>query len=697
MSPEPRRPLSRRLRDHIDAADPGGFAARTALRAAVALAASVLLLLAFGGRFGDPVLLAIVGGQIAMMASSSVSDPSQSQQRRTLALSVLAAAAVVSIAAIVAGVPWLAITLLCALVFVVVFARRIGPRGMAVGLLAFMGYFLALYVGAKPAQLPSLLGAIAFGGAVAWVVHFRIVREHPDRVRQAVLRSFRARVLLLLDDLALDAESGARDERRWRRIRRGTGRVGEVALALEQAVGLVDGATPPEHVRAWVSSLLHAEVGVDMLVYSVHPLAAMETSPESRRRIARMVRLLQAWIAHGDERARDEASRIHAEGSARRGTERAEHPELWWRLGSAMATLGAARPWDAFPPLESVPSGVSVSSFRPGGGGAAGVTGMAPDLRLAIQATVAVALSVVAGRAISGDRWYWAVLAAFVVFIRATTVGETFSRAWQRILGTLLGVAIGLGVAAAVGHRPWPAAGVGLVAVFFAYYLMRISYSAMIACFTIALALLYEEMGRAPRGLMELRLLETLVGATIGVVVSAVVFPARSDRRVRALTASVLRAATEAIDRATTPGVHAEGDALLHEEIRDVDRALAELRNALRPFWGPNVPVEPTTVTRQGRMSAALAMATRRLSTVPMADSGERGALLRRIGERMTANCRAVADALEQDRPVALEPVDALIAQLRQMDGAEGDGQGNQTVSLLADMDAIVRELGARA
>jgi uncharacterized membrane protein YccC len=238
---------------------------------------------------------------------------------------------------------------------------------------------------------------------------------------------------------------------------------------------------------------------------------------------------------------------------------------------------------------------------------------------------------------------------------------------------------------------------VGLAAIFLAYYLMRISYSGMIACFTIALALLYEEMGRAPMGLMGLRLLETLAGATIGVVVSAVVFPVRSEQRVRTLAAGVVRAASEAIDRATTPGVIAEQDALLYEEIRDVDRALAELRNALRPFWGANVPIEPRSVTRQGRISAALAMATRRLSTVPLADGGERGTLLRTIGERMTSNCRAVADALEQVRIAVLEPVDALIARLSEMDTADDEGQPNQTVSLLTDMDAILRELGGGA
>ncbi|PYP77813.1 MAG: hypothetical protein DMD35_13295, partial [Gemmatimonadetes bacterium] len=349
-------------------------------------------------------------------------------------------------------------------------------------------------------------------------------------------------------------------------------------------------------------------------------------------------------------------------------------------------------------------SGVAVSAFSPGGGGGAGVPGPSPELRLAVQATLAAALAVVAGRAISGDRWYWAVLAAFVVFIRATTVGETFSRAWQRMLGTIVGVGIGLLVATIVGHRAAPAAAVGLVAIFLAYYLMRISYTGMIACFTIALALLYEEMGRAPAGLMWLRLLETFAGAAIGVLVSALVLPVRSATRVRRLAAGVIRSATPAIERATTPGVRAEDDEQLHEEIRNVDRALAELRNALRPLWGPNVPVERTVVTRQGRISAALAYATRRLSAVSLSDVGERGALLRDVGARMTENFRAVADGLEQGRVARVEPVDAMLVRLQRMSGeSDGDGDGEaagkarQTVSLLADMDVIVRELAEGA
>jgi hypothetical protein len=167
---------------------------------------------------------------------------------------------------------------------------------------------------------------------------------------------------------------------------------------------------------------------------------------------------------------------------------------------------------------------------------------------------------------------------------------------------------------------------------------------------------------------------------------------------VRVLAAGVLRAATSAIERATTPGVRAASDDVLHVRIRDVDRALAELRNALRPLWGPNVPVERIGVTRQGRTSAGLAYATRRLATTPLAGVGERGTILRCIGERIATNATRVADAMEFGGVPALEPMDPLIAKLQEHAGdADDGGARQQAVSLLADMAAIVRELAAEA
>jgi uncharacterized membrane protein YccC len=325
------------------------------------------------------------------------------------------------------------------------------------------------------------------------------------------------------------------------------------------------------------------------------------------------------------------------------------------------------------------------------------MSGRWPNLRVAVQATAAVALAIVAGRAISAERWYWAALAAFVVFARASTFGETLSRAWQRFFGTLLGVAAGLAIAEPLRQHVVVASVVALVSVFVAYALLRISYTGMILLLTIALALLYETMGRPVPGLMELRLAETAAGAGIAVVVAALLFPLHSAGRVRRLVADVLREAAPVIVRATTPGADPRRDGALHDEIRRVDRALAEVRNALRPLWAPQLPMESTRLTRQGRTAAALAFATRRLLTELPGPADADPELLREIGERLARNCRAAADALDSGRRPVLAPVAPLIAELSR-DGAAGAPRETSQIAVLwADVDALVRRLVVEA
>jgi hypothetical protein len=77
------RPLIVRLRDGIVAGDPGRFGLRTALRASISLAVSAILLYRVGAPLGSPMLLAILGGEVAMMSSSSVGDPTLGAQRVT--------------------------------------------------------------------------------------------------------------------------------------------------------------------------------------------------------------------------------------------------------------------------------------------------------------------------------------------------------------------------------------------------------------------------------------------------------------------------------------------------------------------------------------------------------------------------------------------------------------------------------------
>ena len=63
------------------------------------------------------------------------------------------------------------------------------------------------------------------------------------------------------------------------------------------------------------------------------------------------------------------------------------------------------------------------------------------------------------GQLVSEQRWYWAVGATWWIFVNTTSRGETLVRGFRRVLGTVIGIGLGLLVAvplhgAVVPRRP---------------------------------------------------------------------------------------------------------------------------------------------------------------------------------------------------------------------------------------------------
>jgi uncharacterized membrane protein YccC len=681
-------------RDHVIAGDPGGFSARAAARALISVLASGTVLLSAG----EPLSSALLGSVLALVTSIAISDARPRAQAATMALGFGAAMATICVATVVSPSVWAASLVLCAIVFAAVLARARGPRGTAVGMLAFMGYFFAVFVRARPADLPRLAPSVLVGAAAAYLARFAVVRDRPDRVRARVLRAFAARLRLLLGQIAAELLSPVADPARQRRIRRQTGRLNELALALEEAAGRSPHSPPVAAIRPWLRQLVEAEVAVDLLADATHSLGDRGASREVRRDLAAAVALVRSWIHRADPALRDEVlrrlalarSRIDAPPDAPNPSDPVRRMDACRRLDRGVRLLLAGRPWETFPDVRPAGSTVSPLSFRAGGGGTSGLHGGRPNLRLAVQATVAVALATVAGRAISPTRWYWAVIAAFTVFARAATVAETLSRAWQRVLGTAVGVGTAIVIAELLGRHAVPSVIVALVAICAAYGVFHVSYAAMILFMTIALAVLYEMMGRPVPGLMALRLGESAAGAAVGTAVAALLLPTRSGDRIRRLVADVLLQAAPVILRGTTPGVDPRGDAQLLDDIRRVDRALAEVRNALRPLWAPHVPVEVRRLTEPGRLAAAFAYTIRRFVTdiAP----GAYPALLPQIGERLAANCGAVAEALAYGSAATVTPIGGLLLELGR---ATESHQDSYVAELCADLDTILDQLVA--
>ncbi|MGY5055446.1 FUSC family protein [Streptomyces sp. 900105755] len=145
--------------------------------------------------------------------------------------------------------------------------------------------------------------------------------------------------------------------------------------------------------------------------------------------------------------------------------------------------------------------------------------------RQAVQATAGAGFALVAGQLVSGQRWYWAVGATWWIFVNTASRGETLVRGFRRVLGTVIGVALGLLVAAPVHGAPVPTAVLVAVAVFGIFYTAAVSYTWMMLWVTFLAELLYGLLGVLTPDLLALRLAETAVGALGAVLAVLFVLP----------------------------------------------------------------------------------------------------------------------------------------------------------------------------
>jgi uncharacterized membrane protein YccC len=146
--------------------------------------------------------------------------------------------------------------------------------------------------------------------------------------------------------------------------------------------------------------------------------------------------------------------------------------------------------------------------------------------------SVAASLAIV-GELESPSRWFWAVIAAFVIFAGTNSWGETLTKGWQRLLGTMLGVPCGVLVATRFAGNKTASLAAIFVCLFCAFYFMTVTYSLMTFWITTVLSLLYGLLGEFSFGVLLLRIEETAIGAVIGVAVAILVLPTNTRTAIR--------------------------------------------------------------------------------------------------------------------------------------------------------------------
>ncbi|MEV5941215.1 FUSC family protein [Streptomyces sp. NPDC051994] len=150
----------------------------------------------------------------------------------------------------------------------------------------------------------------------------------------------------------------------------------------------------------------------------------------------------------------------------------------------------------------------AVAVVAPGGSGFARVT-----TRQAVQGMAGGAFALLVGQLVSHERWYWAVGAVWWIFVNTTSRGETLVRGFRRVLGTVIGIALGLVIAVPLDGAGAPTAVLVAVCVFGIFYSAAVSYTWMMLAVTVMAGLLYGLLGVLNPGLLALRVMETGVGA----------------------------------------------------------------------------------------------------------------------------------------------------------------------------------------
>jgi hypothetical protein len=614
-----------RLRDRIAASDPGLLRLTAGLRTvgAIALTLAVLSLLR------ADVHILVAGAMAAMVATFAIREKQPAAQAVTLALGLPVALASVSLGAVLNSRLFVGDVFFVVLIFCAVYGRRFGDRGTALGLIGFQVYFLSLFVGATAATLPALCGAMAVAFCSSALMRFAVVPATPAGVLLRLRLAFRARLAQLVAAQVelLDAPADEMDKA-LQAVREGTARLHETAMMIQ---GRLEEGTPDESAARLVQRrIADAEIAAERLglllltartaeradTLTLHlpgapapSVAGPELPDEAGATLRRDLQALHALVlragsgdtgtglAHVRNRLlgyRDEENLPPASAAVQ---------DVFRGIGeSARAVLGLRIALDG-PQDESDDTPATARSREEldaedaaidGGGEDAAQeeqTGLRrPTTRAAVQVAVGSSLAIVGGELLSTQRWYWAVLTCWIVFLNTASTGEILVKGYRRLLGTVFGVVAGIVLAGLVGGHTWTAFALVLVLIFAMFYTAPLSYTLMSFFVTAMLGLLYTLLHTYSLDVLVLRIQETALGAACGVVAAALVLPVQTDRRTNELLGTVLERLAEVTEAAVGQLSGGPADELL-DKARDLDQALADLRAATQPLIHPVTPL----------------------------------------------------------------------------------------------------------
>jgi uncharacterized membrane protein YccC len=627
-----RRPLAL-LWDRLASVDPGLLRLLLATRGTLSVGLTVTVLMAMAYFSGRPITQFAFGVVLSMVGPFVMRDPTRAARLTTLLLLLPPSVGAIVAASVAnlhppAGEVWF-----LALVFIAALLQPRHPRSLGLGLIAVVMTYVGLYLRLAPETLPAQFSSLVVAAVVVGLICIVAMPLRPVITLRRAVRSVRRRTGRILQEAATSG-----DPRRSVTLRRHLVGLNSAALAAEDQLALLD---EPARVDVRLH-LFELERAVMTLIGLISDGGVTERHWDRLHLTAERVRR-----GRGHRRAK------------LRGVAADPLHDALLALAHASAELerAAARAMTA----AAAPSPAAVVVPGPLG------------WRAAAQVTLASLLAMLGGMALSPQRWFWAVIAVYVVFLNTRSRGDAIYKGSHRLAGTLAGLFGGLVIATLVGSNGIVECAVILAAVFGIYYLYAVSYSVAIFCVTVMLGMVYGSL-HAPLGpLLLLRFEETAIGVVAAGLAAFFVWPIRTRHQVRLSGQAVLGSLRDVV-RVSLAAMDGDADQAPIEASRRLDRQIGDLRLALTPLSAGRSLLRRAPIERPLTALLACAEQARILAGLARAGGARDMAALRVLGANIEARIAAMlagdrhADArdAEAEGPAAdaLRKLDQALAML---------------------------------
>lgn len=548
--------------------DPGylrlSAASRTVGAVSVAIGLSVWIAHTFGSNMGTAGVFA---GMIAMYAGSSSAGWGSGWKRSAGIAAVIPVAAGIVAGAYVPHDPTWTIFLLATVAAFAAWTGRFGARIGALGQLTFITFYFANLLGENTADLASALLSALIGVACAWISNLFPTPSEARQIRGG-LRAVAERGASLLAIAVEMHQNGADREARMKQLRTLTIALGRSTSFLAGAVGLEPpaGGPAPEHTSALRLHVVDVELAADRLVSLLtEPAAFIDTHTHSAAQSQN--------VQEATSELEDAIARLTGEGEkflrtltrsrrTTRGTDSASHA----------AHDSPTQPPTYGPTRSPIRSPITVQARRDAD-------------RRAVQAAVATGLALFLGSFVSMSHQLWAAMPAFQT-LRGSR-GQTRMSSLQRILGTVFGAVAAFGLMLGTNHNLIVAFIVLAVTVFFIAFLRTVA-SAWTGFFqTMLMATMYDVLGKLNAQSIDVRLVETVIGATVAIVVSMVILPTRTRSRLMGKMAAVVATARDIVGTVLTHRLQLSGAEAQASNTEDAEATMGQQLGAVRAFAAP--------------------------------------------------------------------------------------------------------------